>query len=222
VRPPVVAGTRTGRPRVTGTVTSRPTIVRRTRRRCNTCFWTASTIPNRSLSRLVAPRASARSFVVAFGSVCTRTLPDTSTGRDMTMRRLARFVRRTCTVSSARCRRCRERDVGCNTAETMRTRTSLAGFWRARFLPAAGVVVGGVIGREARGGPSVGIDELSLRPESLATAAPIASPLIPATTTIATSLASPGSALLNVRPYGGRGRPPGSRVRKRGRTSASA
>jgi len=221
VRRLVVAGTPTGRPRVTATVTLRPAMVRRTRWRCNACFSTASAISNRSMSRSVAPRSSGRSFL-APGSVCTRALPDTSTGRDMTMRRLPRFVRRTCMLSSARWRCSPERGAGCNTAETMSTRTPFADFGRARFVSATGVVIAVVIGRDARGGPPVAIDALSLWPESLATAAPTANPPIPATTMAATSFASPRSTLSGVRPYGVRDRPPGSRVRKRSRTSASA
>jgi len=146
------------------------------------------------------------------------------------MRRLPRLVTRTCTLKRARFRRLPDDDdAGCNIADTMRTRTSFAGFRDgvdAGFLR-AGVVamvvfVAVVAEPEASGELPGGLVELSLSPASAARAAPSASPAKPAATMAATSFPSPRSSVGGLIPNGRRRGTPGPRLRDGRRTSASA
>jgi len=97
--------------------------------------------------------------------------------------------------------------AGCNIAETMRTRTSFAGFrdgvdagsLGAGVVPVV-VFVAVVAGPETSGELAGGLVELALSPESFASAVPMASPAKLATTMAATSLPSPRSSICGVMP----------------------
>lgn len=208
----------TGSPGITLVATFLRATITRTRSSCRTRFVTAPAISNRSVTSPVFPGTSARRCVLAescIGSVLSRALPETSTGRDGTTLRLPRFVTRTCTLRRARCRRRPDRDpAGCKTAERTRTRTSLAGFCgcvEARLLS----VVAVVSEVDALGGSAGEPVELSSSPESWASPAPTATPPIAATTTAATSFPNPRRSMSDLMPNRGPNRSRGLGLGKR-------